>query len=181
MATTQIKDGYNGGSDNQMKVNADGSINVNTSGGGGTTSTNLTEVGGAAIAEGQTTMANSLPVVIASNQSPINVVTSGTSTVSGTVSTVEDPLANFQTSQYSVGATPVQITPTPLADRSSISLRVTTIAGNAIFIGTSASVSITTGYPLYNGDTIQMDLSPTNSIWAISGASGQTMYALEMS
>src|SRR5580658_4026087 len=35
MATTQIKDGYNGGSDNQLKVNNDGSINVNGGGGGG--------------------------------------------------------------------------------------------------------------------------------------------------
>jgi hypothetical protein len=34
MATTQIKDGFNGGSDNQLKVNSDGSINV--TGGGGT-------------------------------------------------------------------------------------------------------------------------------------------------
>lgn len=35
MSTTQIKDGFGGGSDNQLKVNADGSINVNSSGGGG--------------------------------------------------------------------------------------------------------------------------------------------------
>jgi hypothetical protein len=32
MATTQIKDGYNGGSDNQLKVNPDGSINVDVTG-----------------------------------------------------------------------------------------------------------------------------------------------------
>lgn len=30
MATTQIKDGFNGGSDNQLKVNSDGSINVDS-------------------------------------------------------------------------------------------------------------------------------------------------------
>lgn len=40
----------------------------------GTSAVNLTQVGGSAIALGQTTMANSLPVVIASNQSNLNVV-----------------------------------------------------------------------------------------------------------
>lgn len=35
MATMQIKDGFEGGSDNQLKVNSDGSINVNATGGGG--------------------------------------------------------------------------------------------------------------------------------------------------
>jgi len=85
MATTTIKDGFNGGSDNQLKVNADGSINVNTSGGGGGSNVNLISVGGASINLGQTTEANSLPVVIASDQSPITVISSGSSTVSGTV------------------------------------------------------------------------------------------------
>jgi hypothetical protein len=36
-------------------------------------STNLTQVGGAAITEGQKTMANSVPVVLASDQSPVEV------------------------------------------------------------------------------------------------------------
>jgi hypothetical protein len=76
MATTTIKDGFNGGSDNQLKVNADGSINVNTGGGGGS-NVNLTEVGGATINLGQTTMANSLPVTIASDQSPIPITIQG--------------------------------------------------------------------------------------------------------
>ena len=146
MATTTIKDGFNGGSDNQMKVNPDGSINVDVTGGGGgltnvnitevngtpitgtylpttnpsigpdgvtaptyatevgavgptglleplmvdntgaliVTSTgsgspnvNLIEVGGAAISLGQTTESASLPVTIASNQSPIPVTIQG--------------------------------------------------------------------------------------------------------
>ena len=51
-----------------------GALNVNaTVGGGGTQNTNLTQVGGAAIAEGQTVSASSLPVVIASDQTPIEV------------------------------------------------------------------------------------------------------------
>jgi hypothetical protein len=50
---------------------------LNQSGGPG----NLTQVGGAAISLGQNTMANSLPVAIASNQSAISVAQSGTWTV----------------------------------------------------------------------------------------------------
>lgn len=57
MATTQIKNGFAGGSDAQLLVNADGSINVNSSGGGGgsnasvgptgtTAPTSATEIGG---------------------------------------------------------------------------------------------------------------------------------------
>lgn len=45
MATTQVKDGFNGGSDNQLKVNNDGSINVN-SGGGGSANVNIFDSAG---------------------------------------------------------------------------------------------------------------------------------------
>lgn len=51
----------------RMKVNSDGSINVNT-GGGTTADVNLAEVGGVAVALGQGLMAASIPVAIASNQ-----------------------------------------------------------------------------------------------------------------
>lgn len=45
MATTQIKNGFQGGSDDQLKVNPDGSINVVTGGSGGN-NVNITAVGG---------------------------------------------------------------------------------------------------------------------------------------
>ena len=45
MATTQIKDGYQGGTDNQLKVNADGSINV-AGGGGVSYLTNIQDTNG---------------------------------------------------------------------------------------------------------------------------------------
>jgi hypothetical protein len=50
-----------------------GFLNVNTTGGGGTVSENLTQVGGVNITLGQKTMALSFPVVIASDQSAIPV------------------------------------------------------------------------------------------------------------
>lgn len=56
MAATQIKNGFNGGSDDQLLVNPDGSINVNGGGGGGSNASvgpvgstapgSATEVGG---------------------------------------------------------------------------------------------------------------------------------------
>ena len=63
---------------------------------GGTSVANITQVGGSAVALGQVTMASSIPVVFASNQSALTAVVSGTVTailsnpitavVSGTVS-----------------------------------------------------------------------------------------------
>ena len=165
MATTQIKDGFNGGSDNQLKVNPDGSINVNTSGGGPTSNVTIVQGGNTAVVDAG---------------GNLHVLTSGSSTVTGTVNTVEKGLANFQTSQYTVGVTAVQITPSPLANRSSISLRVTASANQAIFIGNNNTLTIANGYPLYNGDTLQMDLTPTNTIYAIATLAGQTLYILEI-
>ena len=70
MATTQIKDGFNGGSDNQLKVNPDGSINVNSSGGGGGGDVNIFDSAGNALT---------------STSGALNVNTSGTSEVTGSV------------------------------------------------------------------------------------------------
>lgn len=49
----------------------DGAINVNVTGGGGGGDVNLIEVGGSPIALGQTTESDSLPVTIASDQTPL--------------------------------------------------------------------------------------------------------------
>ena len=53
---------------------------------GSNQSVNLTEVGGAAIALGQTTMASSIPVTIASNQAAFPIFSAGTSTASAGLS-----------------------------------------------------------------------------------------------
>lgn len=110
----------------------------------------------------------------------LNVNSTGSSTVTGTVTTNEAGLDSFQTSQYTVGTSAVQFAPTPLANRSSISLRVIATSTNVIYIGNSASVTISTGYPLYNGDTLQMDLTPSGMVWGIATAAGQTMTVLEI-
>lgn len=356
MATTQVKDGFQGGSDNQLKVNADGSINVNSSGGGGSSNVNISEVGGVAIGTSvpvigtvtanqgtPNTLANGWPVeltdgtnllgtsthplridptgttpqpvtgtffqsvqpvsqsgtwsvtatqatgsnlhmvldsgTLTSITNPITVaqataanlnatvfqgtspwVTSGTISgnvtvvqptganlhvdvdnfpatqpVSGTVAvssvagnvTVIQPtgsslhvdidnfpstqsvtqgtspwvvsgtvtanagtgtfqtnvtgLPSFQTSQYTVGLSAVQLTVTPLTNRSSISIKaITTTGSDVVYIGNSAAVTTSTGYPLFNMSSVQMDLTPSQAIWAIGTSTGQLVYALEL-
>lgn len=78
MATVIIRDPIN---DDQARV-IDGVLQTSGSGGGGGGSTDLISVGGSPIALGQATSTQSLPVVIASDQSPIPVLFSnGTQTV----------------------------------------------------------------------------------------------------
>lgn len=130
MATTIIK---SGNSDNQLVINADGSINVNGGSGPGPAAT--VDMAG---------------------------------------------LNSFQTSQYTIGTSAVQLTPTPLANRSSVSFRVEADPNIPVYIGNNSSVSTTNGYPLYDGDTLSMDLTPSDTMYAISTAPGQVIAVLEI-
>lgn len=159
MAVTQIKDAS---SDAQLKVNSDGSINVNATGGGGTTSNvSIVEAGNTAVV----TPSGSLQVVM--ENAP-------------TVSSDVAGLDSFATSQYTVGTTAIQLTPSPLTDRSSVSIRVMADSGAIVYIGSDNTVTTSTGYPLFNGDTIQMDLTPADQIWAIANVANQDVAVLEM-
>ena len=101
-------------------------------------------------------------------------------TITGTINTQEAGLNSFQTSQYTVGTSVVQLTPSPLANRSSISLRVIATTGSSVFIGNNSGLTISNGYPLNDGDTLQMDLTTSNSIYAVATSPGQTVYVLEI-
>jgi hypothetical protein len=151
MSVTQIKDGFDGGSDNQLKVNPDGSINVDVSGGGGgTTNVNITEVNGTAITGA------AVPVDLAG-------------------------LTAFQTSQYTVNGTAQQLTPTPMSNRRALSIKVITTSGtDAVYIGNSAGVTISTGYPIFNLGSLQLDLTNAEPVWAIGTSAGQLVYVLEI-
>lgn len=100
--------------------------------------------------------------------------------ISGTVTADIAPLSTFQTSQYTVGLTAVQITPTPLVNRNSISIKVTCSSQSIIYIGNSSSVTSSTGFPLFNGDSVQIDINGSNSIYAISSVASNTLFALEL-
>jgi hypothetical protein len=84
MATTTIKNGFGNGSDAQLLVNPDGSINVNSSGGGGTSNVNISEVGG-------NTVTTSIPVTIEGvnpNQNSVLIFNSETAVPVGISTTV---------------------------------------------------------------------------------------------
>jgi hypothetical protein len=99
----------------------------------------------------------------------------------GSINVDLESLTTFQTEQYTVGTSPVQITPTPMPNRNSIGFKaVTTDYVNAIYIGNSAAVTTSTGYPLFNHDTLEMDLQGGETIYAIATAVGQTLCVIEL-
>lgn len=101
--------------------------------------------------------------------------------VQGTVNVNLLGLNNIQTSQYTVGTSAVQITPTPLSTRSSISVKTSTTTNtDIVYIGPSNAVTTSNGYALFNGDTVQLDITATGTLWAIATSAGQTVYAIEV-
>lgn len=182
MSTTQIKNGFHGGTDDQLLVNPDGSINVNSTGGGGgsnpsvgptgvTAPTSATEIGGI-------DPSGNLHAVSVDANGFVNV--NGTSVVTGTVTTDQAGLDSFQTSQYTIGTSAVQLAPSPLANRSSISITISADPNIAVYIGNSSSVTVSNGYPLYDGSTLQLDLTPSGNVWAISTIASQIAAVLEI-
>lgn len=174
MATTQIKDGFDGGSDNQLKVNADGSINVDvTGGGGGVTNTNLTEIGGSPITLGQTTEANSIPVTIASNQTPIPVT--GTFTAAPPSFSTISP---GYPAQISVGTTSIQLF---AANMNRKYAHIFNNSAEQIFIQYQVSAALNQGVRINPGSFFTLD---SDNLWlgivnAIGLVSSQLIDVLE--
>lgn len=101
--------------------------------------------------------------------------------VSGTVSVDQNGLANIKTTQYTVGTSAVQLTPTPLTGRKSISIKAhTTSATELVYIGNTSGVTTSTGYPLFDGDSLQIDLTDASNLYVIGTLAGQKVYVLEL-
>jgi len=85
---------------NQLAINASGAL-----------SDNITQVGGVSLALGQITMSASLPVAIASDQTPLNVVSVGSS-----ITTLNGPAStdNYQATVFAPGELRVSMEPTQL-------------------------------------------------------------------
>lgn len=165
MASTTIKDGFQSGSDNQLKVNSDGSINVN-SGGGGTANVNIHDSAG-----------NNLT----STAGALDVNTTGSSTVTGTVTSVQAGLDSFKTSQYTVGTSEIELTVPPLTGRSSISIKVKSSGPNdGVLYSQAPGTVATTGYLLDDGESMQLDLTDSGHIYVVGTASGQKLYVVEI-
>lgn len=166
MATTGIKDSFNGGSDNGLRVNDDGSINVVGGGGGGTSNVNIHDSAGG---------------TLGSTSGALNVFTTGNSTVSGTVTTEQAGLDSYKTTQYTVGTTEIQLAPTPLTNRSSVSFKIHTSSGtDFVLFAQSPGQAAINGYRLDDGESMQMDLTDSGSIYVIGSSAGQKIYLLEI-
>lgn len=110
-----------------------------------------------------------------------SINTEGTAVVTGTVNTNLLGLAAFQTSQYTVGTSAVQLTVVPLTNRSSMSIKVvTTTSSDVVYVGNSAAVTTSTGYPLFNGDSVQLDLDATQTVYVIGSSAGQEVFVMEL-
>lgn len=151
-----------------MAVNADGSINTDV-------------IISAASDSVASWTKDGLGNPITSIGGALNVSTTGSSSVTGTVTNNEAALTAFQTSQYTIGTSSVQITPSPLSARKSISLRAVCTSSNAIYVGPTSGVTTSTGWIMYNGETLIMDLDSSHTIYAISNAASQTIFAMEIS
>lgn len=97
-------------------------------------------------------------------------------TSAGGLQTSELSGIQFQTSQYTIGASAVQVTVTPLTGRKSISLK----SNGVIYIGNSSGVTISTGFLLNSGESLSMDLDGSHVIYAISSTTNQKLFALEL-
>lgn len=166
MASTSIKNGFQGGSDDQLLVNPDGSINVKSSGGGSGGNVNIFDSAGN---------------VLNSTAGALNVVSTGSSTVSGTVTTEQAGLDSYKTTQYMVGTSEIQLAPTPLTNRSSVSFKIHTSSGtDFVLFAQSPGQAATNGYRLDDGESIQMDLTDSGNIYIIGSSAGQKIYLLEI-
>lgn len=129
---------------------------------------------------GSVTVVDGANTLLVNADGSINANTSGSSTVSGTVNTNLNGLTHFQTSQYTIGVTAIQLTPTPLASRSSVSIKAILTGVNVVYIGNSPSVTTSTGYPLFNGDSVQFDLTAAQTLYAIATGAAQTVCVAEL-
>jgi hypothetical protein len=163
---------------NRLTVNPDGSINVND------TNPSIGSIGSTAPSKatemGAVDNSGNLQSLKVDPSGKLLVDITGTSTVTGTVNASIEGLNAFQTSQYAVGLSAVQLTPTPLTNRSSMSIKALTTSGNIIYVGNSNTVTTSTGYPLFNGDSLQIDLTGVQVIWAIASAAAQKVAILEI-
>lgn len=174
----------NSNNSNELLINSNGSINANITGvvtannasvglTGATAPTSATEMG-AVDTNGK------LQALQVDPAGKLLVDITGSSTVTGTVNANIEGLNAFQTSQYTVGTSSVQLTVTPLTNRSSMSMKAVCTTNNYIYIGNSSGVTTSTGYILFNGDSLQLDLTPAQAAYAIASAAAQTLYVLEI-
>lgn len=148
MATTQIKDGFQGGSDNQLLVNLDGSINVKDNG-GTMANPSVGSTGGVAPA-----MATEIAGVNPSgNLTALMVDANGSLITTAEMTMVEgfDTIVEGYPTQVSVGTNSTQILPVN-------SLRayahVINNSSYKVYVQYNVSAQLNKGFPLTAGSTL---------------------------
>lgn len=173
-----IKDPVTG---NVLHINSDGSINVDGGGsGGGNASVGATGATAPTSATEMGAVDPSGDLVGLQVNTAGELKVTGSTTITGPVTTAETGLNAFKTSQYTVGLTAIQLTIIPLANRSSASIAIIADATAIVYIGNSSTVTISSGYPLYDKNSLELDLTPSGTLWAISDTAGQTVAVLEI-
>lgn len=111
----------------------------------------------------------------------VEIKRSISSPVTGEVTSNIAGLDVFQTGQYTVGTSAVQLTPTPLTNRSSMSIKLKGAANtDAVYVGNSSAVTSSTGFALFDGDSLQLDLKDSQPVWVIGSNPGQTVFVMEI-
>lgn len=131
MATTIIK---SANSDNQALVDSTGHLYVTTAGGGVASDVNVAQIGGAPIALGQAVMADSVPVVIASDQSPLPIA----GAITGSVTPAGLRIAGRNTCM-NVLNTATLLPAVALANRNAMA--ITNLSSEVLYIGFDTSVT----------------------------------------
>lgn len=98
----------------------------------------------------------------------------------GSVDVNINGLTEFQTSQYTINTSAIQLASTPLVNRSGISIKAHNTTNAIVYIGNSAGVTTSTGYALFDGDSVSLDLTGASQIWAIGSSPGQIIYVMEI-
>lgn len=115
----------------------------------GTGNVNLIQVGGSAISEGQKTMAASLPIVIASDQSAIAVTASQATasslnaTVVGTTAAGSGAASGLMTVQGNASGTPVPVSGTVTANNASVASTGSSPPASATYVGINIAGNLT--------------------------------------
>lgn len=101
--------------------------------------------------------------------------------ISSTATSVQiDGLDAFQSSVYTIdNITILQLFNPAFTNRSVVTMKAVCTGTNYISIKENSN-PLTIGWPLFNGDTLQMDLKGTQNIYAIATAAGQILHGIEM-
>lgn len=88
-------------------------------------------------------------------------------------------LTSIKATQQTIATTATQITTSPLASRRSISIKLKASATQKVYIGETSGVTTSTGYELNAGDSVDIEVDGTSTIYAIADTSSQVVCILE--